>query len=87
MYTFRELLEMDLEEIRGLEFVVNGDYFIGKIWECNRQNECIVFGNPGTKNFSFVYLNKCEELYLYKEESKPDIAVTDKFEVYKRIQN
>jgi hypothetical protein len=32
MYTFRELLEMDLEEIRGLEFIVNGDYFIGKIW-------------------------------------------------------
>jgi hypothetical protein len=88
MYTFRELLEMDLEEIRGLEFIVNGDYFIGKIWECNRQNDCIVFGNPGTKNLSFVYLNKYEELYLYKEESKPDIAVTDKFEVYnKRIQN
>ena len=64
MYTFRELLEMDLEEIRGLEFIVNGDYFIGKIWECNRKDRCIVFGNPGTKNLAFVYLNKYKELYL-----------------------
>jgi hypothetical protein len=42
MYTFRKLLEMDLEEIRGLEFIVNGDYFIGKIRECNRKDSCIL---------------------------------------------
>jgi len=84
MYTFREILEMDLEEIRGLEFIVNGDYFIGKIRECNRKDSCIVFGNLGTKNFTFVYLNKYEKLYLYKEENEPDIEISDKFEVYRQ---
>jgi hypothetical protein len=85
MYKFRELLEMDLEETRGLEFTVNGDYFIGKIWECNRKDCCIVFGNPGTKNFAFVYLNKYEKLYLYKKEDEPDIEISDKFEVHRPI--
>ena len=87
MYTFRELLEIDLEETRNLVFVIKGDYFIGKIWSRNRYDDCIVFGNPETKDSVVIYLNISEELYLYNNDTTDDIAIPDKFEVYKQILN
>ena len=90
MYTFRELLEMDLEETHSLVFVIKDDYFIGKICGYNREDEWILFENLETQTQSVVYLINTEELYLCieeKGENKPEIAITDKFEVYKQILN
>ena len=90
MYIFRELLEIDLEDARDLVFVVNGYYFIGRICVRNREDEWILFENLETQTQSVVYLLNTEELYLCieeKGENKPEIAITDKFEVYKQILN
>ena len=90
MYIFRELLEIDLEEARDFVFVVNGYYFIGGICVRNREDEWILFENRETQTQAVVYLNKSEELYLCiaeQEERKPEIAIADKFEVYKPIRN
>ena len=90
MYTFRELFEIDLEEARDFVFVANGYYFIGRICVRNREDEWILFENRGTQTQAVVYLNSSEELYLCieeQEERKPEIAIADKFEVYKQIRN
>lgn len=90
MYIFRELLEIDLEEARDFVFVANGYYFIGRICVRNLKDKWILFDNVGTKTQAVVYLNKSEKIYLgieEKEENKPDIEITDKFEAYKPIRN
>ena len=86
MYTFGELLEM---KSKNLVFV-NGDRILGKICVYNREDEWILFENLETQTQSVVYLINTEELYLCieeKGENKPEIAITDKFEVYKQILN
>ena len=93
MYTFRELLEIDLEESRDLVFVVNGDYFIGRICVRNLKDEWIIFKNYEAQTSVAVYVNNSEELSLRKEETEeteepiPDMLIDDNFEVYKCIRN
>jgi|LakMenEpi03Aug12_release.lakeMendotaPanAssembly.Ray.scaffolds.fasta_scaffold2238228_1 hypothetical protein len=90
MYTFRELLEIDLEESRDLVFVVNGDYFIGRICVRNLKDEWIIFKNYEAQTSVAVYINNSEELSLRKEEMEeniPDMLIDDNFEVYKCIRN
>ena len=93
MYTFRELLEIDLEEARDLVFVVNGDYFIGRICVRNLKDEWIIFKNYEAQTSVAVYINNSEEISLRKEETEeteepiPDMLIDDNFEVYKQILN
>ena len=89
MYTFRELLEIDLEKERDLVFVVNGDYFIGRICVRNVQDKWIIFKNYEAQTSVAVYVNKSKGLSLRKEETEEitsDMVIDDCFEAYKQIR-
>jgi hypothetical protein len=89
MYTFRELLEIDLEKECDLVFVVNGDYFIGRICVRNVKDKWIIFKNYGTQAQIAVYVNKSEGISLRKEETEErtsDMVIDDCFEAYKQIR-
>ena len=81
MYTFGELLEMKSQNL----IFVNGDRFLGKIWSCYREDECIVFVN-GCNEHTVVYKNHLKKIYVSKytgaKEIPVEVEIPDQFDAY-----
>ena len=86
-YTFDELsiCTGDDKELY-LEYVINGDKFVGGIWSCLGERR-ILFKNEATnKQVEVVKINGKLCLSEYIDGQYTSIEISDKFEVYTQIQ-
>lgn len=86
-YTFDELSNCtgDDKEMQ-LQYVVDGDKFVGEIWSCLGERR-ILFKNEATKKqVEVVKINGKLCLSEYIDGQYTCIEIPDKFEVYTQIQ-
>ncbi len=87
-YTFDELsISTGDDKELYLEYLINGDKFVGGIWSCLGERQ-IIFKNEATnKQVEVVKINDIIFSCEIVDEKYTCIEIPDKFEVYNQIQS